>query len=96
MHDIGNQLSVSNSIAAQFVRYNLSQLTAISREQSFKETLRSTAITALLKKDIYHLTILIDSTPQVLLFALYLDENLIYIECITKTTMFLLQLLSIS
>jgi len=42
-------------------------------------------ITATLNKDIDHFSVLIDCSPQVVLFAVYLDKYLIKIKRIAKS-----------
>ncbi len=41
-------------------------------------------VAMLLYKDIQHITILIDRSPKIIMLAVYRNENLIHIPCITK------------
>jgi hypothetical protein len=54
-------------------------------QQPFEEPFGCFAVTATLKKHIDDLTILIDSSPQIVLDTTDLDENLVDIERVAET-----------
>jgi len=56
-------------------------------KQTLEETLSSLSDTVRLEKDIDHLTILVDSPPQVLLFTINFDKYFINVERIAKSVM---------
>tara|TARA_R110001592_G_scaffold337421_1_gene624011 strand:- start:127 stop:372 length:246 start_codon:yes stop_codon:yes gene_type:complete len=53
-------------------------------------------ISSTLNKDIDHFSILIDCSPQVVLLSIYLDEYLIKIKRIAKSTVLMFELATIS
>ena len=76
-----------NTIAFQLVRYNLSRFSLVIFQQPLKETPCSRTITTGLEKHINHFAVLANCTPQVLLLAIYLYENLVNEECISESLM---------
>ena len=68
----------------------------IRLNQARQKPLCSSAITSLLQQYIHHITILIYSAPQILLFAINFDENFINEEGITEAILLLFQLSGIS
>ena len=61
--DIGQDGSPSNAIAAQAVRDQASRLELQAVQQMLEETLGSGAIPSILRQDIQHDAVLIDSAP---------------------------------
>jgi hypothetical protein len=59
--------------------------------QSPKESLCRCPIPPRLQVDIYDLAILIHCSPQVVLFAIYLYEHFVNVECVTVASVFSLQ-----
>ena len=82
-----HKFSMRNTIAFQLVRYNLSRFSLVIFQQPLKETLCSRTITTGLEKHINHFAVLVNCTPQVLLLAIYLYENLVNEECISESLM---------
>jgi len=76
-----------NAIASQLVRHNLSRFAMVIFQQSLEETLGSRSVTTCLEKHIDHFAILVNSPPQVLLFAIYLHKYFVYVECIAEPLM---------
>ena len=56
-------------------------------QQPLEETLSNLAVTTCLEKHIDYFAILVNSPPQVLLFAIYLHKYLVYVECIAEPLM---------
>ena len=90
-----NQLPMSDTIAAQLIRHDLSGLTTMATQQTLEEPLCSCTISFGLKVDINYLTILVHGPPQVMLLAVDFDEDLINVECVAIALMFPLQPASI-
>jgi len=95
VNGLRDEFSMRNAIASQLVRYNLSRFAMVMFQQPLEETLSSRSVTTCLEKHIDHLTILVDSPPQVLLFARYLYKNLVDVECIAEPLMPIFQPFSI-
>jgi hypothetical protein len=74
-----------NTIASQLVRHNLSRFTMVIFQQLLEEMLSSCAVTTGLEKHINHLPILVNSPPQVLLFATFLYKYFVDIERIAES-----------
>jgi len=72
-----------DAVASQLIRDDLPGLTMMRLQQPPEETLGSRSVTTCLQKHIYHLTILVDSPPQALLFSSDLYKNLVDVECIS-------------
>ena len=51
-------------------------------KQAFEESLSRCPITARLQKHINNFTILINSPPQIVLLAINLHKDFIYVECV--------------
>jgi hypothetical protein len=79
---------VGNAITSQFIRYNLPWFTFVFLQQSPKESLSSLRISSVLKKHINDFTILIYCPPEITLFAINFDENLINEKCVAISLMF--------
>jgi len=82
-----NEFSMRNSIASQLVCHNLSRFAMMLFQQSLEETRSSCSITTCLEKDIDHLAILVNSPPQVLLFAIYFHKHFVNVKCIAEPLM---------
>jgi hypothetical protein len=78
---------MSHPVTSQFISDNLSRLAFVFTQQPLKETLCGLSITPLLKKYVYHFTILIDSSPQVKALILDLLEDFINEERIAISLM---------
>ena len=76
-----------NAMASQLVRHYLSRFAMIIFQQPLEETPGSLAVTTCLKKHIDHFAMLLNSPPQVLLFAIYLHKYFVCVECITEPLM---------
>ena len=66
-----------NAVAAEFVRHEQARLAALPAYKLTKETLCRSTIATSLHENIDHVTILIDGTPQILLPATDLHEDLV-------------------
>ena len=86
-----DQFPVSHTIASQFIRNDLPGFTFVTPYQPLEETLRCCAITLGLQVDINHFTVLIYSTPQVMLLTVDLDGNFIDVERVAVASVFSFQ-----
>ena len=86
-----NQLTMGNTITPQLICHDLPGFTLVTPQQTLEEALRSSPIPFGLKIDIYHFTILVNCSPQVILFTVYLYEDFIDEEGITVALMLSLQ-----
>jgi hypothetical protein len=82
MLNLGEQLAVSDAIAAQLVGHDDPRLILQTLQQSLEKALCGIGVTAWLNQDVEHNTILVDSTPEVVLNTLDPDENLIHVPFI--------------
>ena len=87
---------MSNAITPQFIGNYLSGFTAMASQQTLKESLSSSTITLRLQIHINNLTILIDCSPQVVLFAIHLYKDFIDAEGVAIASMFSFQAPSIN
>jgi hypothetical protein len=83
MDDIRHQFSVSDTVTAQLICNDPPRFAAVHSDQALEESLGRIAIPARLQKYIDHLTVLINSSPQIVLFALNFHEYFIYIKSVT-------------
>ena len=100
MNCLGDQIPMCNTIAPQFIRYNLPGFVSMYFQEPFKESLCGRTISSFLEKHINNFTIpkalaslmgqafLINRSPEVMLFTINLDENFIDKEGIAIATMF--------
>ncbi len=95
MNRIWDELSMCHAIASQLVRHNLPRFTAVIYKQPFKKALSGLAVASTLQKNIDNFSVLIDSSPQIMLYAINLHEYFIYIEGITKSLVMAFQTPSI-
>ncbi|MGB7301434.1 MAG: hypothetical protein WBD34_19095, partial [Burkholderiaceae bacterium] len=73
-----------NVITSQLVRHNRPRIATVRSQQSGKEAPGCLSIAFLLHEYINDFSILIDGTPQIMLFPVDLDKDLIKIERITE------------
>ena len=85
MNRIGNQFAMGNAVTSQLVRHYLSRFTTAIPEQPLEKPPSSCAVASGLQKYIHHFTILVHRSPQIMLFAADLYENLIDEEDIAIT-----------
>ena len=78
---------MGNPVTAQLVGHYLPRLTPMTPSQPTKKSLGSLGVAPLLEKDIDDIPILIDGTPQAVLLAPDLDEDLIDIKRVAETSM---------
>jgi hypothetical protein len=90
-----HKFSMRNAIASQLVRHYLSRISLVIFQQPLEETLCSCTVTTGLEKHINYLSILVNSTPQVLLLTTYLYKNLVDVKCIAEPLMSFFQSFSI-
>jgi hypothetical protein len=83
MADIRHQVSVSDTATPQLICNDPPRRAAVSPDQALEESLCCPPVPTRLQKHIDHLPVLVDSSPQIVLFALNFHEDLIYIESIT-------------
>jgi len=79
---------VCDSITTQFVGNDLPRRAAIVSYKASEETFCRGSITLCLQVDINHLAILVNSTPQVMLLNVDLNENCIDLERVAKASVF--------
>ena len=85
MNRIGNQFSMHHVVASQLVRHYLPGFITMCLQQSFEKALSGFAVASTLQKDIDDFSVLIASSPQIVLHTINFHEYFIYIEGITKT-----------
>jgi len=93
---IRHQFSMSHAVASQFVRHDVPGLATTTSHKTLEEALGCSTISASLQIDIDHFSILINSTPQILLLAIDLHEDFIDVERIAVTTVPLFESTSVS
>ena len=76
------------AVTSQLIRYYLPGFILMYLQEPFKESLCGRTISSFLEKYINNFTILVNSPPEVMLFTINLDENLIDEESIAIATMF--------
>jgi len=76
-----------NSLASQLVRHNPSRFTMLLFQQSLEEARSSHAVTTCLEKHVDHLAILVNSAPQLLLYAIYLHKSFVNAKRIAEPLM---------
>jgi hypothetical protein len=96
MYDIRHQFSVSDTVTTQLICNDPPRFAAVHSDQPLAESLSCTAVPARLQKYIDHLTILVNSPLQIVLFARNLHEYFIYIESVPITSALGQQILNIS
>ena len=85
--DGGHDLAVSGAVAFQLVGDQPPGRAALPFQQLAEESFGSFLITATRDEDIEHITILLYRAPEVLVFALYLYQDLIHVPRVTETTL---------
>jgi hypothetical protein len=88
---LGYQFYIGDTIATQFIGYDLHWLTAMTAHGSLEETLCSSAIPLCLHEHIHDLTILIHCSPRVMLLAVDLYKDFINEEGIAISSVLPLQ-----
>ena len=78
---------MGNTIAFQLVRNDLSRRLTMRAQQSFEEFLGCCPVTSALQKHIDGFSVLVDSSPQIVLDTTYFDEYLVYVESVADTPM---------
>lgn len=91
MRNRRHDLSVSRVIAFQFVREEPARFTALAFDQAAKEADGGLFIASPLHKDINGVAILINRSPEVLMFALNGDDGFIDVPRITQAALALLE-----
>jgi hypothetical protein len=84
MLDIGQKLTLRNSITLQLVRDDDARRIVQTFQQPLEEALRSGGISAALHEDIEHDPVLVDSPPEITLLAVDPDENLIHVPLVPR------------
>jgi hypothetical protein len=83
---VWHNLSLSDWIAAEFIRHDLPGLSATGSQQPPEEPCRGSTITLGLKIHIDHIAILIYGSPKVMLLAVYFDEDFVDVEGVPITS----------
>ena len=96
MNRIGNQFSVRDTVASQFIRHDLPRFITMRIQQSFEKTFGGLAVASPLQEDVDDFSVLIDGSPQVVLLTINLHEYFIDIEGVTETLVSAFQTSSIS
>jgi len=86
-----DELTVSNTIASQFIGHDLPGFTAMTAQEPFEEAFCSSSVTPGLQKNINYFAILIHGSPQVMLLAVNFDEDFIDVEGIAIASVLPLQ-----
>jgi len=79
---------VCDTITSQFISYYLPGFGLMLVQKSFKESLFCRTVSSFLKKHIDNFTILINRSPEILLFTINSNENLIDEESVAISPMF--------
>jgi len=80
-----------DSVTTQLICRDLPWLTTMRPEQPPEEPLGCSTIAFGLEIHINHFAVLVDSSPQIMLLSVYLDENLVDEEGVTITSVFSFQ-----
>ncbi len=91
VNDARYKFSTSNTIAAQLVGHDLSGFAAMTSQYPFKKPPGCRTVSSRLEKNINHFAVLINSSPQVMLLTIYLDEDLVDEKGVSITSVLLLQ-----
>jgi hypothetical protein len=84
---IGHHFPLGYEVATQLIRHDLPWLSATGSHQPPEEALCCCTISPSLQKYINHFAILINSPPQVMPLAVYLDEDIVDVEGIAAASM---------
>ncbi len=84
-----------DAIASQLIGHYFPGFIMMILQQAFEKALGRLAVASCLQKHIDHLSVLINSSPQVLLLTLDLHEHFVDKKCISKSLMSMLQALDI-
>lgn len=84
MFNIGKQLTLRHTVAAQFVGDENARYILQALQQALEETLRRPRIAAALHQDIEHDAVLVNGTPQVAQHALDPNEHFIEVPLVTR------------
>jgi hypothetical protein len=76
VYRFGDEFPMSNAVAFQLIRYDLTWPIPVTFEKSSEEALGGLTISACLQEYINDFAILIDRAPQILLLTLDLHEHL--------------------
>lgn len=82
-----NHFPMSDAIATQLIGHDLSRLSTVTSQKPSEEPLRRSPIPSDPQKYINNRTILIDSSPQIMLLASNLHKDFVHVESITKPSM---------
>ncbi len=87
MNRVGDQFPMRDAIASQLVRHYLPRFTTVIFERPLEKALSSRAVPSGLQKHIDHVSVLINSSLQLLLLTLDLHEHFVDEKCISKSLM---------
>jgi hypothetical protein len=91
MNRFRDNLTVGYWIATQFVRNNLPQFTTMTSQYPFEKAFCRCSISKGLQEYIYHLAVLINCPPEVMLLTVDLHKYFIDVEGVTVTSVLELQ-----
>lgn len=92
---VWDEFSMCDAIASQLIGHYFPGFIMMILQQAFEKALGGLAVASCLQKHINHLSVLINSSPQVLLLTLDLHEYFADEKCISKSLMSTLQALGI-
>ena len=95
MRDRRQDGSQRSSVTFEFVGHDLKRFFPLAADESSKESFRCVLIPAWLYQYVDHVTVLVHSTPEILLLAIDPHENFVQVPDIAETTLAALQLSSI-
>lgn len=80
VNSVRERFSVRYTVTSQIIGYDLPWLNSMTVQKPLEEALRSGAIPHPLQVQIHDLAVLIYGSPEVVLLAVYLDEDFINVE----------------
>ena len=88
---VRNQFPVSDTVTSQFISHDFPGLAAMASQYPFEEPICSSPVTFFLQIHVNHFTVLICRSPQVMLLAVDLNENVIDVERVAVASVFSFQ-----
>jgi hypothetical protein len=85
------QLAMRDPIASQFICHDLPRFAAMRPDQAPEKALSSRPVALRLKIDINDFAILVNCTPEIMLLAIYLHEDLVDVEGVSVASVLSLQ-----
>ena len=88
---VRNQFPVSDTVTSRFISHDFPGLAAMASQYPFEEPICSSPVTFFLQIHVNHFTVLICRSPQVMLLAVDLNENVIDVERVAVASVFSFQ-----